>query len=427
MADDTRRTFLKKTGAGAAAAAAIGFGAPAANALGANEKLVGALVGCGGRGPGVAKDVGRAGVNFKYACDANERKKKFKAKQFVTDMRKIRDDKEVNVVVVATPDHWHTPASILMMDAGKHVYCEKPCAHNVREGALLVEAQKRNKVVCQHGTQGRSDGMLAQGVQALKNGVIGKVLVAKAYNIQKRGCIGKQKPSNPPRGLDHDLWVGPAEMMPFQKNRFDYDWRWWYNYGTGDCGNDGAHEMDLARWGLGVTEHPTVIAGGGGKMGCNDDQQHADTMYVSYTYPDNKMLVFEMRLWSRYGYIEGNDNGNAFYGTDGWMFLTKRGKCKVYDNGGRQKKLPGGRPSLEGHQKNFVNCIKNGKTPAADMATVGFLSAALCLLGNVAVRTKSTLQFDGKKLAITNNKEANELLGRKYRKGGHWAIPKGAV
>jgi predicted dehydrogenase len=186
-----------------------------------------------------------------------------RAKHAVSDLRRVLDDRTVDAVVVATPDHWHAPIAIMACEAGKHVYVEKPQSHNLRESRLLVDAARRNKVVVQHGTQSRSSPLIAGAVQMLREGVIGDVLVAKAWNIQRRGNIGRAAPSDPPPGLDYDLWVGPAEWMPFQKNRFHYDWHWWYNFGTGDIGNDGTHEIDYARWGLGVEGLPTTVTGRG--------------------------------------------------------------------------------------------------------------------------------------------------------------------
>jgi predicted dehydrogenase len=185
-----------------------------------------------------------------YVCDVDgERLARAKdlggkSPKAVADLRTILDDSAVDAVIVATPDHWHSPAAILACEAKKHVYCEKPCSHNVREGRLLVEAARRNDRVVQHGTQVRSTPMMIEAVRKLREGVIGDVLVAKVWNIQRRGSIGRGAPSEPPAGFDYDNWVGPATMIPYQANRVHGGWHWWYHFGTGDMGNDGVHDID---------------------------------------------------------------------------------------------------------------------------------------------------------------------------------------
>ncbi|MCH7726741.1 MAG: gfo/Idh/MocA family oxidoreductase, partial [Planctomycetes bacterium] len=239
---------------------------------------------------------------------------------------------------------------------------------------------------------------------------------------------GHAKPGNPPAGVNYDLWVGPAPMVPFQSNRFHYQWHWWFDFGTGDTGNDGVHELDIARWGLGVETHPTLVSAGGGKFSFDDDQQFPDTQLVSFDYPgdgkvgNRRQLVFEMRLWSRYG-LEGIDNGNAFYGTKGWMLLSKRGVLKVFDERNKEVPLKTDRPELAGHQQNFVDAIRGNGQLQAEIE-VGHLSATLCHLANISTRLNRTVQFDPKTEQIVGDDEANALTHRKYRKG-HWAVPAG--
>lgn len=276
----TRRTLLQ----GAAAGAALSV-ASEGKAAAANERLTVGLIGCGGRGPGVADAFQKMpDAQLAYVCDPDQRRAGKAAERFgipaknaVSDLRRILDDKSVDAVIVATPDHWHAPASILACQALKHVYVEKPCAHNFREGRLLVQTARRHDRVVQHGTQQRSSTFTAKGIQLLREGIIGDVLIAKAWNIQRRGNIGHARPSSPPPGVDYDTWIGPAPMVPFQENRFHYTWHWWFDFGTGDMGNDGVHDIDYARWGLGVQEHPTRIVALGGKYFHDDDQQFPDT------------------------------------------------------------------------------------------------------------------------------------------------------
>jgi len=429
MTHPTRRVFLQQAGA---AAAAMGW-TGAIHAAGANEKVVVGLIGCGGRGQNLAREFER----IKYICDPDEKRlgKLAKAHNIpaankVTDLRRLLDNKSIDAVVIATPDHWHAPAALLALAAGKHVYLEKPCSHNFRESRLLVDAARRCRRVVQHGTQSRSNGFIVQAVQMLREGVIGEVLAAKAWNVQHRGGIGHAQPSDPPSGVDYDLWVGPAEFLPYQQNRFHYSWHWWYNFGTGDIGNDGTHELDYARWGLGVDTLPSRIAGLGGKYYHDDDQQFPDTATIVYEYPGDgrpgsrRQLIFEMRLWST-NYPLNCDNGAEFYGTQGKMSLSKRGKIEILGpRNAKIEKLPELPPNKPKHVENFLEAIKTGRKPNAGIEEA-HRSVALVHLGNLAVRLGRSLNLDPQTEQILGDEEANRLLHRQYRQGGHWAIPQG--
>ena len=340
------------------------------------------LIGCGGRGGALAREFAETTeARLVWLCDPDETragqladsvsKKQAGAKpQVCGDMRRVFADANVDAVVIATPDHWHAPAAILACEAGKHVYVEKPCSHNVREGRLLVEAARRNHVVVQHGTQGRSMPLIVDAMQMLREGVIGDVLVAKAWNVQRRGNIGHEQPGDPPPRVDYDMWIGPAPYAPFQKNRFHYTWHWWHDFGTGDMGNDGIHELDYAGWGLGVDTHPSRIAGLGEKYYFDDDQQFPDTQTVVFEYPGEnsvgtrRMLVWEMRIWSQ-NYPYNIDNGVEFHGTSGRMLLTKRGKLEVFADHNRriQPKLKGRRQHPLIHHMDFLDAIRTGRRP----------------------------------------------------------------
>ncbi len=431
----TRRTFLQHSGLGAAVAT-LPLVAPL-RAAGANKRTTIGLIGCGGRGTGVASTFQRTGIcDIAYACDPDSTRsgaaaEKLSAKgaakpETVTDLRRVLDDKRVDAVIIATPDHWHAPATLLALAAGKHVYVEKPCSHNIREGRLMIESARRNKLVVQHGTQSRSGPHVIQAMNLLKQGAIGEVLVAKAWNSQKRRNIGHAQPSEAPAGLDYDLWVGPAPLVPYQANRLHYYWHWWYAFGTGDFGNDGVHDADMARMGLGVDTHPSRIVAAGGKYFFDDDQQFPDTQLVVFEYPGTsksgmtKQLIFEQRIWSPYRQ-EGYENGNAFYGTDGMMLFGKGDgwqlfgpKNKLIDSGKfEDRELP--------HANNFLECIENGARPNADIE-IGHLSASLCHLGNIATRTGRVINFDPKTEQIQGDPEANKLVSREYR-AGHFAAP----
>jgi predicted dehydrogenase len=258
--------------------------------------------------------------------------------------------------------------------------------------------------------------------------VIGDVVVAKAINVQRRQNIGHAAPGPPPPNFDYDLWVGPAPFVPYQSNRHHYTWHWWYDFGTGDMGNDGVHELDIARWGLGVETHPSTVAAVGGKYVFDDDQQFPDTQYVLFEYPGDgkpgrrRQLVFEMRIWSPYQ-PEGFENGNIFYGTDGWMVLSKNGTVQVFDRKGKPRPLDGAPAKMPGHQQDFVNAIRERRSPAAEIG-VGFVSTALCHLGNISTRVGRTLHIDPASEQIVGDDEAARLLRRSYR-DGHWATPRG--
>ena len=379
-----------------------------------------------------------SGVDLVYVCDADTERREKTAKSGsakpIDDLRRVLDDKTIDAVSIATPDHWHAPAAILACDAGKHVYVEKPCCHNFREGQLLVQAARRNNRVVQHGTQQRSTRFTADAIQMIKEGAIGEVLAAKAWNVQRRKDIGKASPSKPPSGFDYDMWVGPAPMIPFQTNRHHYNWHWWYAFGTGDLGNDGVHDLDYARWGLGVESLPARVLGLGGKYYFDDDQQFPDTQTVVFEYGDGvkerrKQLMFEMRLWSR-NYPYNADSGAEFYGTKGKMMLSKRGKLEVYDDSNKRVINPKPKEpaalAVEDHHTDFIDAIRTNRRPNADIE-IGFRSAALCNLGNLATRLGRTIELDPKTLNVKSDEEANNLLGRDYRAGGHWAIPKGAT
>ena len=409
---------------------------PASGSAAAADSLAVALIGCGSQGRSVARAMAQVpGVTLAAACDPDEsRLEKIREELGVargeTDLRRILDDRSIDAVIVATPDHWHAPASILACDAGKHVYVEKPCSHNFREATLLLEAARRKAVVVQHGTQSRSNPLIAEAVAMLREGVVGDLLVAKAWNVQRRKSIGHHQPSPPPPGVDYDLWVGPAPLVPFQENRFHYNWRWWHTFGCGDVGNDGTHELDCARWGLGVDAFPTRIAGVGGKYAFDDDQEFPDTATLAFEYPGDgvvgqrRQLVFEMRLWSG-NYPHNCDSGVEFHGTDGMLFVSKRGKLELLD--GKNKRVeftPRAEPLVAGsHQADFIAAIRESRRPRADIEEA-VRSVALVHLGNIAVRLQRSLQFDPATGRITSDDEANELLARTYRPG-HWAVPAG--
>lgn len=444
----TRRDFLKQAGAVAAAGAVVtSVGRQsraqdaAAKPAGANERLVVGVIGPGGQGRNVMKTMlGTGQATIAWLCDVDQHRLDAAA-EFVDelgaprprlehDLRRVLDDKSVDAVLIATPDHWHAPATILACDAGKHVYVEKPASHNLREGRLMVEAARRNKRIVQLGTQSRSTEHVQSAMQLIREGAIGEVLACKAWNSQFRTDIGRQHPSEPPKELDYDTWLGPAPYAPYQSNKLHGIWRWWHDYGTGDIGNDGIHDIDVARWGLGVETHPNRVAYTGGKLFLLDsDQEWPDTYYVSYEYDlgggKKKQLVFEQRTWSPY-FQEGTDNGCAFYGTRGMIVGGRKVGWRVIGAGNIDKeKVSGEGSQLDRHCQNFFDCIKTGQAPNAEIA-IGHLSSSLSHLGNIASRLGRGFEFDPKSEKIVSDDDdgdANAFVSRAYR--DHWATPKG--
>jgi predicted dehydrogenase len=434
MLKQNRRSWLRTVGAGAATLSAASY----LRAAGANERVRGALIGLGGQGRNQHMAGWKASPNTDLVsiCDVDANRladvaKTDAALKPVADLRQILDDKSIDAVSIATPDHWHTPAALLALAAGKHVYVEKPCAHNLREGRKLVDTARDSKLLVQHGTQSRSNPFITSAIKLLQEGVIGEVLVSKAWNIQARPNIGHEKPSALPPGIDYDTWLGPAPEVPFQGNRFHYNWHWWYDFGTGDMGNDGVHDIDVARWGLGANALPTSIASIGGKYFFDDDQQFPDTQMAVFEYAGDgavghrKQLIYEMRLWST-NYPHNTDSGCEFYGTKGQMFLSKRGKLQVLgsDNRPIARELPNPSPlSVPDNFINFVAAIRGEQQLNAPIEE-GFRSSALCHLGNLSARLGRSLRLDTEKDQIIGDAEADRLLGREYR-SSHWATPKG--
>ncbi len=420
-----RRTFLTtsaRTTAGIAAAVA------APSILGAaspNETIRIAAVGVRGRGRSHATgfpDI--KGVETAAVCDVDTEvrnriagmveEKQGKAPLKVEDFRTLLDDKSIDALVIATPDHWHGPATIWGCQAGKDVYVEKPCSHNFREARLMVEAARKYDRVVQHGTQSRSAMHVQDAIEFLRSGKLGRILQAKAINSQRRSNIGHKTDAPVPKGVNYDLWLGPAASRPFNPNRFHYNWHWFWDYGTGDMGNDGVHQIDIASWALGDPDLPTSISCGGGKFYFDDDQQTPDTQNVFFNYGDVS-LVYEMRIWTPYP-EHGVDNGNVFYGENGYMVLHRSRQWQVYFKDG--KKGPSSQPKNNrgvDHRQNFIDCMRSRQRPVADIE-IGFRSSALAHFGNIAYRVKRQLHFDKSSMSFTGDPEATQLLGREYRK-----------
>ena len=428
---EDRRTFLSNAASSMAATSLVLSGRGVHAASGASRFRVG-VIGCGNQGKHHQKAIGEVDdIELVYVCDVDsvrlhEAVERTPKARPVSDFRKILEDDSIDGVTLPVPDHWHAPAALMALKAGKHVYVEKPCSHNIREGRWLLDAARTNNLVVQHGTQSRSNPSLRQAIAMLHDGVIGDVLIAKAWNWQRRDDIGQMSPSEPPGGLNYENWVGPAEWLPHQANRLHYHWHWWFNFGCGGIGNDGIHELDYALWGLGPEDHPSEISAMGGKYFFHDDQQFPDTQQVSYEFggDQQRMLIYEQRLWST-NYPFNVDNGAEFYGTKGRMLLTKRGKFEVYGERNRRLdvKLPTAPiPRVADHLQNWVDATRLGERPNADIA-IGHQTATAVHLGNIAWRVGRKLRFDPIKERMIDDPDADRLLGRSYRADGHWGVP----
>jgi predicted dehydrogenase len=414
-----RRRFLKASAVGALSALSYARAADRPHG-----KVVLAFMGIGA--PGGAG--GRRGLtllrgfsalpeaDIAWVCDVDERlypdalkavaARQKRAPRVEKDVRRVLEDKNVTALVVAAPDHWHALAAIWACQAGKHVYVEKPISHNLSEGRRMVEAARRHDRVVQVGTQRRSSPQCARAVELVRSGKLGKIPFARGWIAGHRPSIGHAKNTAAPKGVDYDLWLGPAALRPFNPNRFHYKWHWFWDYGTGELGNNGIHALDLIRWALNV-DAPVRVSAGGGKFFYDDDQETPDTMAVTYDFPGCS-VTWEHRIWSR----EKPDGGVILYGERGTLVFDGRGwhvqdGLEAADKGDIDADTP--------HQRNFLDCIKNGGRPNADIED-GHKSTRLCHLGNIALRTGRALRFDAKTETCVNDAEANRLLGRRYRK-----------
>jgi len=327
------------------------------------------------------------------------------------DYRRILDNPAIHTISIATPDHWHTKIAVEAILAGKHVYVEKPCCHNIFEGNLLVRAANKYGKCVQHGTQNRSSESVRNAIQFLRDGKLGKVRMAKAINHQLREPIGRAPESDPPPGVNYDLWLGPAPKVAFTRNRWHYNWHWFWDYGTGDMGNDGIHQVDIARLGLGVGLPDTVTAAGG-QLFYNDDHETPDTQVVTLEY-EHCYLLYEMRLWTDYP-LEGHDNGVVFYGDLGKLDIGRKG-CFVTLIDKQPEQISGQDAS---HARNFIDAvIADDPSKLTAPISEGYISAILCHLGNIGTRVKQRLLFDKERLQFPQSDDANRLCSRDYRDG----------
>lgn len=416
-----RRHFL-----GAAAAASAGFAlgpairsARAANED-ANDRIRVGVMGTNGRGSSLAQSFGRAaGAEVAYVCDVDERAAKKaaeivvglqeRAPQITGDFRRILDDDAVDVLVVAAPDHWHAPATILACAAGKHVYVEKPCCHSPREGELMVEAARKHSRVVQMGNQRRSYPFVMDAMEELRSGVIGRVYHSRSGYRNTRPSIGHGSRADVPEWLDFELWQGPAPRRPFQDNLLHYNWHWFWHWGTGELGNNGVHMIDLCRWGLGA-DYPERVVSGGGRFRYEDDQETPDTQVVTFEFPGGRSLVWE-GLSCNSHHLEGT----TFHGENGTLVLTDSGYT-ILDEKDKEVRKVDARGGDHYHIDDFLSCVRTGEHPHSEIEG-GYKSTLLCHLGNIAQRTSRALRTDPKNGRIIDDSSAEKLWSREYEPG----------
>ncbi len=444
----TRREYIKKSAA-ASAALAIGGILPGFSAssysriMGSNERIRLSSIGVNSRGNALAQNFSKLDTcEVIHVCDVDSRaivkcctnveKITGKKPTGFRDFRKSLESKDVDAVVVATPDNWHAPAAMLAMKAGKHVYLEKPCSYAPAEGEMLVKGAEKYKRVMQMGNQRRSWPNVIQGINELKEGIIGRVYFAKGWYANNRPSIGIGKEAPVPEWLDWDLWQGPAKRKPFKDNYVHYNWHWFWHWGTGEALNNGTHMVDLMRWGLGV-DFPTMVNSAGGRFRFNDDWETPDTQVISMEFANNTALTWEGRSCNSQ-FIEGASVGATFYGEKGSMIIQGGNGYTIIGQDNKVVKSvksdfkvdatnlmnPG--EQLDAlHLQNFFDGITKG-TPLHSDIIGGHNSTLLVQLGNISQRVGRTLKIDTKNGHILNDREAMKLWGREYEKGWEMTV-----
>jgi predicted dehydrogenase len=460
--DIDRRDFLKT---GAAAVAAF----QAKNVLGASDRVRIAVIGLHGRGKDHIKSIHNTpNVELAAICDIDENVINDRLRsieelgmpkpQTFGDVRKLLEDKSIDAVTIAAPNHWHSLMAIWACQAGKDVYVEKPCSHNWYEGKQLVAASNKYNRIVQHGTQSRSSAGAKEAIQHLRDGLIGDVYLARGLCYKWRDTIGRTPKSAIPAGVNYDLWLGPAPDRGFSKNRFHYTWHWFWDTGNGDLGNQGIHEVDTARWGLGVG-FPTKVSAIGGHVMFDDDQETPNILNVAYEFNSpnapRRLMEFEVRHWMTNheaeigtwgrstlppagldatpkkadpssGPVGGKPGtiGNIYYGPKGFLAIQEYETYKSW-LGDHNTPGPEGK-GKENHFANFIDCVRSRKKQDLSAPVEeGHISCTLVHLANVSYRLGRTLNFDPAKEEVINDAEANRMLreaDRGYRKG--FEIPK---
>ena len=447
----SRRDSLKKIALGTAGISIGAMGFPAksySRIIGANDRVNMAAIGVRGQGfghlrrwAGMSKE---ENVLLKTICDVDERlfdERVKKAEELQGqkpateyDMRRVFEDKDIDAVSFATPNHWHALGTIWACQAGKHVYVEKPSSHNIFEGRKMIEAARKYDRIVQVGFQNRSIDSIRQAMQFLHDGGIGEVYLSRGLCYKPRDSFGLTADSEVPEGLHYDLWLGPAAYYPYNEKKHHYNWHWHWATGNGDIGNQGPHQFDIARWGMGKEEHPVRVQSMGGYYAFGDvcSQETANTQSATFEYADGKLLQFEVRGLYTAGEAPLDVKiGNLFYGTKGWMEI-KGDKWQTYM--GRKNEVgPGSEsqsamvdtgkstgylaaPGGGGHYKNFIAAVRSGNREdlSCDIE-VGHISSCLPHFANISYRLGRALEIDGKKERFVDDSKADKMLSRAYR------------
>lgn len=439
----TRRKFLKL---GAVTTAGLAFSKTlfsSARAAGSNEKLTVAVIGTNGRGAAHIECLTNIpGVEIACICDVDDRavasgvkaaaKKQSKEPAGLKDFRKALEDKSLDAVTIATPDHWHAPMAILALAAGKHVYLEKPCSHNPYEGELLIKAVEKSKRRFQIGNQRRSFPNMQQAVKEIHEGIIGKAYFGRAWYDNARASIGHGQKAPVPEWLDYELWQGPAPRKPYQSNVIHYNWHWFWNWGTGEALNNGTHEVDMCRWALGVN-WPSRVTSNGGRYQFSDDWQTPDTQVIALDYAEGKTISWEGRSCNKFP-VQGLERGAMIYGTTGAVLLDGN-SYTVFDKDGKTVKEIKDAPPADRtntvsatgialdqlHFENFVAAVRDNK-PLNSPIAEGHRSVTSLHLGNIAWRVGRELRCDAMNGHIQNDADAMKLWRREYESGWEPAV-----
>ena len=437
-----RRAFIRKTVTGAAVASfggmLPGFSARSyANILGANDRIRVACMGVNSRGLAVAENFASqqncevlyvADVDSRAAdkCIANVGKIQKKQPKASPDFRKALEDKNLDALVVTAPDHWHVPAALLACQAGKHVYLEKPASHNPWEGELVVAAAKKYNRVIQLGNQRRSWPNVATAIKELQGGVIGRPYFAKTWYANNRPSIGIGKETAVPAWLNYDLWQGPAPRKADRYNIIHYNWQWFWHWGTAESGNTGMHQIDLARWGLGV-DYPTKVTSAGGRYRYQDDQETPDTQVITLEFKNNTSILYEGRSCNPRP-VEGSGTALIFYGEKGSLLIDGNAYT-IYNLDNKVEKEVKNQVPMDAlnvtspaqlldapHLQNFLDGIRKNTRLISDILG-GHQSTLLSQLGNIALRTGRTLHINPENGHILNDPEAMKYWSREYQPG----------
>ncbi len=442
-----RREFLKRSGLAGAGMATMGPITFASNkvmknSIGANDRINVAVMGIRGRGQSLINNFGKMeNVHIKTLCDPDEKlfPERVKLAEEAQgsrpgteyDIRRVLEDPDIDVVAMATPNHWHALGTIWACQAGKHVYCEKPSSHNIWEGRKMVDAARKYNRVVQIGFQNRSIMSTNAAMKFLHDGGIGEVYMARGLCFKPRGDIGNPSNQPVPEGLHYDLWLGPAQERPFNPNYVHYNWHWHWAFGNGDTGNQGPHQFDIARWGLNKEDAPVKVVSKGGYFVFDSTQETPNTQVSTFEYADGKILEFETRGLLTNGEFEnmGTTIGDIFYGSEGVLQIDAGGNWKTWFGRDYEPGSSSEDKSDEeydamnligtgggGHFENFITAVRSGNPEDLTCdVEVGHRSSILPLMANVSYRVGRELMFDGLSERFVDDEEANEMLSRDYR------------